>query len=222
MKSSIGELINATVPYVLETATVREALYLIEDNGVDCIIILNSAEEVIGLVEDVTLEELNDELTLSQVSIDIRFKGVHKQLHVYDALKIMKDNAWTVLPVVGDDWVYVGGVKLEDLTNELVENLAYKYSGAIIVLRTLETDYSLSEIIRICESNDTRVLSVGTQKEEDSRAVYIILKLEKKDISSVIASLNRYEYEVIASYGHNLYNEDLKGRLDLLMHFINM
>lgn len=222
MTSTIGELINQSIPHINDRSTIAQALDAMADADVEHIIVINDDREVVAIAEDIELEELNDDKLLSEVPFQCRFKGVNAQLHIYEALKLMSNNNWQLVPIIADDMTYLGAVNIDQIRAEAVENLAYKISGAIIVIRQMESDYSLAEIIRICESNDSRVLSVGTVKEEDSRAIYITLKLEKKDISSIIASFARYEYDVIASYGDDMYSEDLKDRLDLLMHYINM
>lgn len=222
MVSTIGELINPSILTLRYDMKVEEALNAVSDADVEYAIVLDENNHVFAIAEDIELEDADASLLVKEISFQNKFKGVNAQLHIYDALKLMSINSWDIIPVLDDDFEYLGAVSIHVIKSEIVENLAYKLSGAIIILRQLESDYSLAEIVRICEANDCRVMSVGTQKEVDSRGIFITLKLEKSEVSSLIASFTRYEYEIIATYGNNMYHEDLKDRLDLLMHYINM
>lgn len=222
MVSTIGELIHPSIPSIRYDMKVEEAMNILLDADVEYAVIVDENNQVFAIAEDIELEDANAALIVKEVPFQNKFKGVIGHLHIYDALKLMSNNGWEIIPVLGENMEYLGAVPIHIIKSEIAEKLAYRLSGAIILLRQLESDYSLAEIVRICEANDCRVMSVGTQKEEDSRGIFITLKLEKSDVSSLIASFTRYEYEIIATYGNNMYHEDLKDRLDLLMHYINM
>jgi hypothetical protein len=47
------------------------------------------------------------------------------------------------------------------------------------------------------------------------------LKVNREDLSPVIQSLERNDYEVVASFYEATQSDDLKGRYDELMRYIN-
>ena len=58
--------------------------------------------------------------------------------------------------------------------------------------------------------------------DEDNR-LKVILKIDHDDISKIIASFERYEYEINASYTErNDYDDLLKDRYDSLMRYLNI
>jgi hypothetical protein len=50
----------------------------------------------------------------------------------------------------------------------------------------------------------------------------ITLKLNRSSLEAVAASFERFKYHVKAVYGERIDNEDIAGKYDLLMNYINM
>ena len=47
-------------------------------------------------------------------------------------------------------------------------------------------DYSLTEISRIVESNDTKILSFFMNPQPEKNSLEIVMKLDREDLSSVL------------------------------------
>ena len=97
MKSTIGELINQTIPSIDYNATVEEALNVMVGEDLEHIIVLNDAHEVVAIAEDIELEDESNETLLKDVNFSIKFKGVLSHLHIYEALKLMMNNSWEMI-----------------------------------------------------------------------------------------------------------------------------
>jgi hypothetical protein len=99
---------------------------------------------------------------------------------------------------------------------------AIEKPGGIIVLEIAQSDYLMTEISQIIESNDAKILSMYVNTMEDSTKLEVTLKLNITDLTSIIQTFNRYEYSIKASFmefdeQEDLYNE----RYDLFMRFLN-
>lgn len=80
----------------------------------------------------------------------------------------------------------------------------------------------MSEIARIIEANDTKILSSGVKIIPDSTKIEITLKLNVMNIEPVIQTFMRYNYNIIFYFGDNEKNEEvLKERYELLMRYLN-
>jgi hypothetical protein len=66
------------------------------------------------------------------------------------------------------------------------------------------------------------VLSVYTHTLTDSTRVEVTLKINREDISDILQSFERYEYFVKSTYQGSRFHDDLRGRYDELMRFINL
>jgi len=91
-----------------------------------------------------------------------------------------------------------------------------------VVLEMNQIDYSLHEIARLVEANDAKVLSVYTRTLPDSARVEVTLKINREEISDVLRSFDRYELFVKSTYQGSKLHEDLRGRYEELMRYINL
>jgi hypothetical protein len=83
-------------------------------------------------------------------------------------------------------------------------------------------NYSLSEISRICESNDVSILSLFIKSKDESGLQLVTLKTNRKDIQSLISTFERYNYTIAEIYSVENSVNNLQQNYDALMHFINL
>ena len=93
--------------------------------------------------------------------------------------------------------------------------------GSIVVLEMNQADYSLQEVARIVEGNDGKVLSVYSHTLPGTMRVEITLKINREDISDILQTFERYDYFVKSSYQGSRFHDDLRGRYEELMRFMN-
>jgi 3-dehydroquinate dehydratase len=94
--------------------------------------------------------------------------------------------------------------------------------GGIIILEMGFKDYSMSQIAQIIESDGAHLLSASISSTNDPQKIELTIKVDKVDLSRILASFYRYNYNVVASYHQSEHNDDLKNRFDSLMHYLNM
>jgi hypothetical protein len=109
-----------------------------------------------------------------------------------------------------------------DLLHEFAKYSAIERQGGILVIEVHVNDYSPSEIAQIVESNDAKILSLYVASMPDSSRMEVTIKVNVSDLSSIIQTFNRFEYEVKASYLELDKQEDLyNSRYELLMRYLN-
>ncbi len=94
--------------------------------------------------------------------------------------------------------------------------------GSIVVLEMNQVDYSLQQIARIVEGNDGKVLSVYSHTLPGTTRMEVTLKINREDISDILQSFERYEILVKTTYQGSRFHDDLRGRYEELMRFINL
>jgi DNA-binding MarR family transcriptional regulator len=101
--------------------------------------------------------------------------------------------------------------------------LAFQSEGGILVIAVSVNDYSLSEISRLVESNQAKILSVIVESDPYSpQRLFVHLKINEKDLSRIVATLERFEYQVIEVHQTtNTISLD-KERLDMLMKYLGI
>jgi hypothetical protein len=116
----------------------------------------------------------------------------------------------------------VGVITISDTLTAFARS-SMQEPGGILVLLMDERDYSLSEVSRLVESNDAKILSsyVCTDKTDATR-IKLTIKINRNDLSRIIATFERFSYNIVAKFHHTQGNEDDKERIDLLLRYLNM
>jgi hypothetical protein len=100
--------------------------------------------------------------------------------------------------------------------------LGAQEKGAIIVLKMANRDYSLTEISRLVESNSTKIISSffsGAEYGALDEAT-LTLKLNRMEVSGVVATLERFGYTVESIYGNSPVENPNRHHLDLLLRYL--
>ena len=75
---------------------------------------------------------------------------------------------------------------------------------------------------QIVESDNAQILSSYVRTFPHSTKIEVTLKVNKVDISAIIATFIRYEYDVKATFNHVDDNDGSKDRYDSLMNYLNL
>lgn len=145
---------------------------------------------------------------------------LHSQ-HLFDIIEVLEQNNLSVVPVLDDDQQYQGVITNRKLLYTIANSAAIQSVGGVLVLQMNNNDYSMTEIANIIESNDTKILSSYVISKKDSTKMELTIKLNKTDITAIIKDLERYEYNVKASYKEEDPNTDFVERYEQLMRFLN-
>ena len=85
------------------------------------------------------------------------------------------------------------------------------------------TDYSVTDIARIIESNNAHILSLQTHPEDTNGQLLITLKIDAEDASAVIRSFERFNYTVVWHFMENGMVDDIfQQRMNELIHYMNI
>jgi acetoin utilization protein AcuB len=142
--------------------------------------------------------------------------------HPFEALKIVHLNQLDVLPVLYDDGEYAGAVLKSDLVDNLINNVGVDAPGGIILLEIVPRDYSLSQIARICENEQVLILGLISKSNLETEKLDVTIKTNSTYLSAVVQALERYGYNVVATYGDQSLQSDAEDRYKLLMNYIYM
>jgi acetoin utilization protein AcuB len=88
-------------------------------------------------------------------------------------------------------------------------------------LQMKENDYSMSEIARIIESNNTKILSSYITSIPNAQMMELTIKLNKVDITAIVKDFERFDYTITASYNKESQEDNFLERYESLMRFLN-
>lgn len=216
-------LISDSLTSVNSSEKGKKALSYMEMYRVSHIPVVNDSK-YLGLVSDKLIYDLNLLEVPIKTQLDkLNTTHVHKQQHIFEIAILMYKLKLSVLPVLDFDHYYLGAVTLYDLARRFAKLFSLEEIGGVIILEMDVNNYSLSEISQIVESNDVKILSSFMDRKHGTNVLDIILKLNKEDLSPVIQSFMRYDYNVKAVYLDQSELKDLyKDRFDQFMKFMNI
>jgi acetoin utilization protein AcuB len=216
------ELINLMVPPLKLSDTSQTALNWMEEFRLTQLPVVDQ-KKYVGMITDERVLEANDPLLpLSAFTLDHKELKVLPDTHYLDVLKKADQYKVSLVPVIDASYMYQGVVSVNDISAALAQMLNGYGPGGIIVLYLKERDYSLSQISRLIESNDTKILSSFVNTDKNTDYLKLTLKLNKTDVSRVIATLERHDYRIIAQFQEGESSEQDKDRLDLLFKYLNI
>jgi acetoin utilization protein AcuB len=216
-----AELITNHIPSLQTTDTVRLALDLMQDHHVTELAVLDQ-QKYIGLVHEEELEDAGD----NELVEPYLKAGTPAQVNPADfflvSLKIMHQRQLSLLPVVKEDGELMGVITQEELLRAASHYNAASVPGGIIILQMSPSSFYISEIGRIVESNNAKIIHLNTWTDVSTGELMVAIKVNKNDIQDILASFERYQYNVIQYFGENLSEEELKVNYDHLMNYLNI
>ncbi|MEO0897753.1 MAG: CBS domain-containing protein [Bacteroidota bacterium] len=157
-----------------------------------------------GLVtEDDLLDSPEEDFPISSLKhVYSGWESVYVNLHdhVYEAIKVMSQYNIEVIAVQDADGRYQGILTIRDIIKQFNNLFALNEPGGILVLEIPQYSYVLSEIGRITESVDAKVLSLYLSNVPESRDMLLTLKLNVEDLERVKAAFERFDYNVVSTF----------------------
>jgi len=216
------DLLSDVIPALRTSDTAVEALNWMEVFRISHLPIVNN-EEFLGLISDSDIYDVNNpDEPIGNHKLSLLRPSVKHDQHIYEVMELASRLKLTVIPVLDYQNKFLGVVRMSDLLHYFAKLSAIEKSGGIIVLEIAQSDYSMTEISQIIESNDAKILSMYVNSILDSTKLEVTLKLNVTDLTAIIQTFNRYEYSIKASFMEydeqdDMYNE----RYDLFMRYLN-
>jgi len=216
------ELINTILPQLQLTDTVSKALQLMSDFKMTHLPVV-SEEKYLGMIsEDDLLDEENKKIPIEFFQNDFIPASVNSNKHFLDAVTISNQYHTNVIPVVTETNEFVGTIAGQQLLAALGNFSGANEPGAVIVLEMERSNFSISEISRIVESDGAVILHLNITIKPDTSLIQITIHLNKKEISVIIAAFERYEYTVSYYSGEQLFENEIDNNYRHLMNYLDI
>lgn len=217
-----ADITPSAIPSVKTSTMASEALSLMEEYKITHLAIVNN-EEYLGLVSEEDLLGLNDfSQPIGDIRLMIQGAEVNENAHIFDMLRTIHQNKLSIVPVTGKNNRFIGVIPASAILMAVADLLSVNNPGGIIILEMNVTDYSLTQISNIVESNDALIIASFVRTMPNSTMMQVVLKVNNSDIGKILQTFARYEYNVIASYGEDMIDDILQDRYELLMRYLNM
>lgn len=216
------ELLSQTLPYLHLQDKVYQALQLMNDNHVTHLPIVEG-DKYIGIVsEEDLLQADNDHAELTTLQQSFANTSVKEDEHFLKAVQVAVENGLSVVPVVTDENDLSGTVAYSDLLKHASEFMSLNEPGGLIVLEMESNQYSFNEISKLVETNDAQITQLNTSNDAGTGMMQVTIRINKPEVSDIVATFQRYEYNVKYFFGEELYANDLRSNYDNLMNYLKI
>lgn len=216
------DLISSIIPPLKPKDTGLKAIEWMQEFCVHHLPVVEKGNFVGLLSEDDILDFSNPDKTIAEHDLSLYKPFVKENEHFFEVIKIAAQLHLSIIPVVDEDNKYIGAISLESLVSKIATFSSINDPGGILVLEMNKSDYSLTEISRIVESNNAQILSSLITSHEDSTKIEVTIKLNVSDMKHIISTFERFEYNVVASFRESEYFDHLKDHYDSLMNYLNV
>ena len=218
----LRNLIKDTIPPLKTTDSARKALQWMQEFRHSNLPVI-SETSYMGMVYESDLLKLeNKDVPLFSLSVPINRLFVTEYMHIFDAVKFAANNEFTIIPVLNEKEQYLGLVTVMDIIQALAANNSVQNPGGIVVLEVEKSKFSLGEISQIVEAEGAQILSSSAVVAQDPEVVEVTLKINKIDLTRILAGFYRRNYDVKASYHQSEFQKDLQSRYDAFMNYLKM
>ena len=215
------QLIQQTFPSLHVTDKVGFALQLMDEYDVQHLPIITE-EKFIGSVAKNDLLDEDESHQLLAIEDSFIKAAVKKEEFILTALKVVTENELSVLPVVNELGELQGTIATNTLLQNLAKFLGTDEPGGIIVLEVERRSFSFGEISRLVETNDAYITQLNTYTEGETGLVIVSIKINKVEISDILATFQRYDYVVRYYFGEEQFANELKENFNHLMAYLNL
>ncbi|GAB4016381.1 CBS domain-containing protein [Spirosoma sp. KCTC 42546] len=218
-----AELIDPMLPALKPTDSVGQALDWMQEHRVGQLVLTDQGDYRGIVSEELLLDVADDERTIGNVMRLFEQTYVQEDQHLFEVLGLVVRHQMEVVAVLNEGQEFIGTIAVSELLKQFAQELGVQDVGAILILNMNERDYSLTEISRLIESNNVKVIS-----SYFSSAAYgmpdrsrLTLKLNRRDISPVISTLERFGYQIEAAFANAPVESIDQERLDSLLRYLN-
>ena len=216
------ELIADAIPPVHTSDTIQKAIDRMVEFRIRHLPIVNE-EQFLGLLSenDIALET-DLQTPVGALALSLVNPYVLEDQHIYDVIRLFYERQLTIVPVLDAAKNYSGLITINALTEYFAALTSVEQPGGIIVLEINNKNNSLAHMSQIVESDNAQILSSYVRTFPDSTRMEVTLKVNKQDISTIVATFLRYEYDIKATFNHTDDNDNSRDRYYSLMNFLNL
>ena len=215
------QIISSQIEPLNYSQTVKDALYLMADNKLQQLPLVKDGLYE-GLLSEEDLLDADGQDSLTNFQFDLLPYSVNALDHFLTAAKLTSEQRLKLIPVISGEKEYLGSITEEDLLRQFSRFNGVQERGALLVLSMNREDYSTGQLSKLVETNDASITQLNTFFDEVTDKLIVTLRINKEEISDILSTFQRYDYEVIFHAGQEQYENELRRNYFHLMNFLQM
>ncbi|MEQ1554915.1 MAG: CBS domain-containing protein, partial [Ferruginibacter sp.] len=195
------KILNNNIPQLHLQDSVVKALQLMNDFRIEHLPIVSENVYLGFICEDDLIDVDDKNLSIETLQNDFVKASVLENTHFLNAASFAINFDTSIVPVVNIEGEYIGVISNTELLKTIGNFAGADEIGGLIVLEMKRSQFAISEISRIVESNDCTILHLNTTTDALTGLLTVTIHINKKEISSVLSTFERYDYTITYSYG---------------------
>lgn len=215
------EIISASIPTLNPGDTIFQAMELMSEYHLSHLPVV-SEDLYQGLVFEDDLLNQDENITLESISNHFSRISVHSNTHILEAIQACNDYNLSMVPVVDKNNEFTGSIVAVELMKHFGKITGSSEPGGLLVLEMEQRNFSFAEISKLVETNDAQITQLNSYWDTTTDTFLVTIKINKFEISDIVATFQRYEYVVKYYFGEELYQNELRDNYDHLMTYLNI
>jgi CBS domain-containing protein len=216
-----SQLIHTEYPSINLFDKASFALHLMEDYDIQHLAVKNQ-EKLAGIICKEDLLDADGAITIAELQETLLERFVRGQEHFFAAVKLASELNLSIIPVVNNELKLIGIITAKELLKAVSEFIGCEQPGGIIVLEIEKHNFSFGEIARLVETNDAYITQLNTKVETDTGLILVTIKINRVEVSDIVATFQRFDYPVRYYFGVEEYTNELKENYNHLIAYLNI
>lgn len=216
---NVLSITSQRLPCLELSDTGNQALVWMQEYRVNHLPVLEN-NKCIGIISEEDILDQDTEQTLSEYTLKLNIAFVYEHQHILEAIRLLEQHQLTCLPVLDKTGEYKGCITRDDVISYIYRALSLSELGGLIILKVPFAQYDVGQIARLVESNNAKILALLSIFNEGYYEV--TLRINREDLTHIIATFERFNYEVINAYHQELEWQDLEENYEQFIKFLNL
>jgi len=204
-----------------KTDSVESSLLFMHDWRVSDLPVVESLN-ILGFVDAKALSDAKAKATVQNFIVHHPIRIISKHTHFFDLVRIFSKSNATTLALVNDDQQFSGIISLQEVMN-VYKQSALSQPGAIITLQMPSRNYTLTEVSRLVEMNDAKIIHVHiNQVAEPEGQIEVSLKINTTQVKNIVSTFDRYSYLITGVFHAEQIQDESDHRFKILMNYLDL
>ena len=196
-----ADLIDHNIPRLQLLDSVVKAKQLITDFKLSHLAVV-SENKFLGLVSEEDLLDVEEEkITIEHIQDLFLNVAIPDNIHFLNALNFCNQYESNIVPIVDVNRNFCGIISSTTLLKVIGDFSGANEIGGIIIIETEMINFSISEISRIIESNNSTILHLNTNRDQKNGKLIVTLHINNRELSSIVSTFERFKYTILYHFG---------------------
>jgi len=209
---------DLSVPKLNDSAI--NILAVMEEHKISHVPVVDENNKFIGLIDELSIINMNNiQHPLSSMKKNMKNIFLVENAHIFQSIQTVTSHLLSIIPIVDENHIYVGYINQLDIIQKIGLSHTNYDNLNIIVISLHKKDYVLSEISRLIEENNGKIITLWQEITNDKINVHLALSCIKCDI--IIKTLERYEYNITQTFSSDYTSNALDDRFESFINYLN-